>query len=163
MDKQPICPKCANAMWLVTVHDAGSHYECFYCPDEAWDPEQQPPEELSNAFARGQQVGWWRDRNRPFCDSQHIGPDGIFRKYSLSTLGAGERMRKTDDAMPLDQTRHYSFVYCRCGRSNIVHDSKPNDKISFFCLGCARSLDYQSNDIRQDSVTAPFLSLRDYR
>ena len=159
----PRCPDCKSPMWLVDERGAASHYECFHCPKP--DEPQQPlraPHGLRDAFARVKHHLSWRMWNRPVCDGEHIGPDGVFRKYSLSTPGGGAQPVKTRP-MPTDATRQYSFVYCPCGHPNSVHNAKPDDKISFFCKGCGHPLNYQPDDVRQRSVSIPLLSLRDSR
>jgi hypothetical protein len=163
MESTPTCPYCGAPMWLVTQHTAHSYYECFHCPDEPRDPEQQQrgPGGLRNAFCRMKHL-WWQTRNRPLCDGQHIGQDSVVRKYSFSTQRPGEGARTLKAAGPMpDATRQYSFVYCVCGHPNAVQNAKADDKISFFCKGCRHSLDSQSGDVRRGSVTVPLLSLRD--
>jgi transposase-like protein len=144
MDPNPTCPDCGSRMWLVTQAGAASHYECFHCPDK--------PRDL-----------WWPPWNRPLCVGEHIGQGGIFRKYSYSTGRPAEAAVPKTGPMPTEATRHYSFVYCRCGHSNAVPNAKPDNNLSFFCKGCGHSLNYQTEDVRRGSVVVPLLSLRDCR
>lgn len=151
------CPDCRSPMWLVVPYDAAPFFECFHCPDKPPEPEREGvPEGLRNGFGRVKHL-WWQTGNRPLCDGEHIGRDGVFRKYSFSTKRPG-----ATGPMSTDATRHYSVIYCLCGHANAVQKAPSDNMISFFCTGCGHSLADRSGDVRLGLVAAvPSRSLRD--
>jgi hypothetical protein len=62
----------------------------------------------------------------------------------------GAKMLRKTGSIPTETIRHYSIVYCHCGRANPAQIVKADDKIEIFCVGCGHPLKYQLGDVRRD-------------